>query len=104
MSEELNHIIGRLLMLELQNEELETALEKESEQHRKASQRATAYERRNKSLRDDLEKVHEDLHRLSHCWSCPDLGNHEQCQQCSNGALMILNGDHYIWRGFHDDT
>ena len=104
MVEDFNPTESRLLMLELQNEELENALAKETEQHRKASQRATAYERRNKALREEIEKLQGDLRALSHCWSCPDLGNHKQCAQCSNGALMVESGDHYIWRGFQDDN
>lgn len=103
MEKEYSFTESRLLLLELQNEELEASLNREEEAHRKATQRAAAYERRNKNLRAEIEKLKDDLRCLSHCWSCPDLGNHEQCKKCSNGAIMVEEGERFLWRGFLEE-
>lgn len=95
---------GRLLLLELQVEELESELEVEIQKRKLASQRATRAEQRNKNLREQIDKIREDMRLLGQCWNCPDRGNQNTCSQCANGAVMCYTGNEYIWRGFADET
>lgn len=94
---------GRLLLLELQVDELESKLEAEIQKRKTASKRATRAELRNKELKKQIEKITEDLRLLGQCWNCQDKGNQNACSKCANGAVMCYTGKEYIWRGFADE-
>lgn len=95
---------GRLLMLEIQVEELESHLETEIKKRKSASQRATRADKQNKALKEEIAKITEDLRMLSQCWNCQDRGNQNSCGKCANSAVMCYTGKEYIWRGFIDET
>lgn len=91
---------AKILMLELQNDELFAKLGKEEEAHRKASSRVTATEKQNKNLRAKLEYVEGELNLLEQCWNCSDLGNKQICSKCANSAVFEKCGDTFQWRSY----
>lgn len=90
---------AHVMLLQMQVEELQSALDKEQEMHRKASKRATAAEQRNKKLREAAEDMEGDLNILAQCMSCPDWGHREKCKGCTNSAVFQWNGTSFEWRG-----
>lgn len=90
---------GFNILLQMQVEELTARLSASEEAHRKASQRATAAERRNSALRTKMESCEGDIRILAQCWACEALGKKEQCKKCSNSAVFIETEDGFVWRG-----
>ena len=90
---------GELLMLHLQIEELTAMLVQEREAHAKASVRATAAERRNAVLRNQIREMESDMAIAAQCWGCDRLGDHDFCEGCTNSAVFIQEGKNYRWRG-----
>ena len=87
----------KILLLEMQVDELSFLLEREEGAHRKASARATASERRNKLLRAQADALIKQLSTLEDCWNCPDLGNHDICSKCANNAVFSKEESTFIW-------
>lgn len=90
---------AQILMLQLQVEQLQTELEREVEGHRKANARAAASEKRNKTLKEHIAFMEDDLSSAAYCWNCSSIGETEKCEKCGNNAVFIWNGCSYDWRG-----
>lgn len=91
---------AKIMILELQNDELIAKLASEEEAHRKASSRATAAERQNKALRKKIEYAEAEMALIEQCWNCQDLGKRDICKKCANSAVFEDTGNRLQWRGF----